>query len=148
MTRWQLWPVLTAVAVGIGVQGGLRDNLVKAQQTWEARKPSSYEFTIEVRCFCPGVAKTPPVFRVTAGKSSVVGELDAISQAFYESYNTVEKLFAAISRTLDRRQDGSTVEYDGALGFPVLADLDPVRDAVDDERHFRVTNFRVLENVK
>jgi hypothetical protein len=127
------------------LRGGLRDNLGKAQQTWETRKPSSYEFTIEVRCFCPGTAKTPPVYRVTAGKSTVVGELDAISQHFYESYNTVEKLFAAINRSLDRGQDRSTVEYDGDLGFPVLADLDPARNVIDDELYLRVTNFRVLE---
>jgi len=124
----------------------LRIGLAKAQASWQARKPASYEFTIEVRCFCPGIAKVPPSFRVVGGESSPVGELPEPSQRFYQSYNTVEKLFAAIERSLAYGQYKSTVQYDDKLGFPVVADLDPLRTTADEELYLRVISFRAIDD--
>ncbi|MGB2712590.1 MAG: DUF6174 domain-containing protein [Vicinamibacterales bacterium] len=126
--------------------GEPRARLAEAQKTWEASKPRSYEFTIEVRCFCVGISKTPPSFRVVDGSPSPLGELDPEGQHFYKTRNTIEKLFAAIDRSLPPYgETESTVQYDGALGFPQVADLDPQRESIDDELYFRVTGFRVIE---
>jgi len=125
--------------------GELRARLAEAQKTWEASKPRSYEFTIEVRCFCVGISKTPPSFRVVDGSPSPLGELDPEAQQFYKSHNTVEKLFAAVDRSLPPYGGTkSTVQYDGTLGFPLVADLDPRPESIDDELYFRVTAFRVI----
>lgn len=66
--------------------------------------------------------------------------------AVVQTRNTIEKLFAAIDRSLPPYgETKSTVQYDGALGFPQVADLDPQRESIDDELYFRVTGFRVIE---
>ena len=147
MMLWRPWFAATLVSIGMqaGVPEDPRTNLDTARQKWESRKPSSYEFTIEVRCFCVGIAKTAPTFRVVVGKPSAVGELVEESRRFYDRYNTVDKLFAAIERSLATGRDRSSVQYDGGFGFPISANLDPRRDVFDDELYFRVTNFRAIE---
>ena len=39
---------------GSGQEKNLRADLADARRKWEERRPSSYEFTVEVRCFCYG----------------------------------------------------------------------------------------------
>ena len=146
MGRWCVW--LALVVAGPGVlttqEADLRTSLAMAQTTWQARKPSAYEFTIEVRCYCPGIARVPPSFRVVDGEPSPV-KLEAQSEYVYKSYNTIDKLFVAIDRSLSRGQYNSAVQYDERLGFPVVADLDPRRETADDELFLRVSGFRVIE---
>lgn len=57
-------------------------------------------------------------------------------------YNTVEKLFAAIRRSLSFGKYRMLVQYHDALGYPVIADLDPKGDVIDDELVLKVTEFR------
>jgi hypothetical protein len=143
-------PLLAAVAalalIQSPTQSELRAALSTSRQTWEARKPATYEFAVEARCFCEGIARTPPVFRVTDGRAEVVGaELSPESRRFYEYYNTVDKLFIAIDRSLSRGEYKSRIQYDPDLGYPTLADLDPRGDVADDELYLRVTQFRTIE---
>lgn len=148
MTLWSLSLVVVLAASHIHAsvqEKDLRVALGDAQRKWEERRPSSYEFTIEVRCFCIGIERTPPTFRVTRGESVAITELSAESEKLYGSFNTVEKLFSALERSLSHGQHKSTVTYDEELGFPVKADLDPVRLLKDEELYFRVTGFRVIE---
>ena len=52
-------------------------------------------------------------------QSIAAGELDPEGQQFYKTRNTIEKLFAAIDRSLPPYgETKTTVQYDGALGFP------------------------------
>ena len=62
----------------------------------------------------------------------------------YERYNTVEKLFAAIRRSLSFGKYRMVVRYDADLGYPVVADLDPRFEVADDELVLKVTEFRVI----
>ncbi len=146
-----LWQPLLAVVTGLALiqapmQSDLHAALSKSRQTWEARKPATYEFSVEALCFCPGIVRTPPVFRVTDGKAEVVGaELSPESRRFYEFYNTVDKLFIAIDRSLSRGEYKSTIQYDPGLGYPRRADLDPLGNVADDELYLRVTQFRAIE---
>jgi uncharacterized protein DUF6174 len=117
-------------------------DLTNAEALWRSKKPKSYEFTIQVRCYCVGLSEAPPSFRVTESGSIAVSELDRVAFDAYDRYNTIEKLFAAIRRTLNFGRYKVAVQYDSDLGYPVVADLDPRRDAADDELFFRVTKFR------
>ena len=36
------------------------------------------------------------------------------------------------------------VTYDEKVGYPTDADIDPKKDALDDQFSFKVTNFRIL----
>ena len=137
--------VLLAVVPNLAQQTDLRVGLQAARAKWQQRQPSVYEFTLEARCFCIGIAKMPPTFRVRNGEPSTLTELDRDSATFYSRRDTIDKLFAAIEWSLNRGQDNSIVRYDEEFGYPLLAELDPQRSVVDDELVLRVTNFRVIE---
>ena len=123
----------------------IRADLTKARATWQATRPSAYEFTIEVRCFCLGITKTAPSFQVVGDESSPVRALASDSERFYSSYNTIEKLFAAIEQSVSRGQYKSSVQFDEKFGFPAKADLDPRHEVIDEELYLRVIGFRVIE---
>jgi hypothetical protein len=112
--------------------------LADAEARWRARKPKAYEFSLEVRCFCSGLAETPRRFAVTDGERS------PFSQGVYDHYNTVEKLFAVIRDSFSRGRSKMVVEYHADLGYPMLADLDPSAEVEDDELFLRVTDFKVI----
>jgi len=136
---------LLAVVPSLAQQTDLRAGLQAARAKWQQRQPSAYEFTLEARCFCIGIAKTPPTFRVRNGEPSTLTELDRDSVTFYSRRDTIDKLFAAIEWSLNRGQDNSIVRYDEEFGYPLLVELDPQRSEADDELALRVTNFRVIE---
>jgi hypothetical protein len=119
--------------------------LDEAEAQWRRQQPPAYEFSIEVRCFCPGLLQRQVSFRVTRGKVQPLEELEPASQRLYEHYNTVDKLFAAIQRAIMFGGHKIAVEYDADLGFPSKADLDPRERVADDELSFKVTAFRKLE---
>jgi hypothetical protein len=127
----------------IEAQGSLRDELASAEAKWQANKPASYEFTIEVRCFC-ALAATPPTFRVLNGVPSPLGRLEARERWTYGYYDTIDELFAVLQRTISRGAFKAVVQYDKDFGYPMSADLDPVQYTADDELFFRVTAFKPI----
>jgi hypothetical protein len=90
-------------------------------------------------------AKALPRFRVVAGVSHALHEFDPHAQRVYESFGTVDNLFVAIRGRLSRGQYKAVVQYDPEYGYPVVADMDPREEVLDDELYFRVTEFRPLE---
>jgi hypothetical protein len=116
--------------------------LAKAETLWRERRPATYEFTLAVQCFCPGLLKEPPSFRVTGGEAKALEPLRPLSERVYGTYNNVEKLFAAIRHAMSFGQYRIAVTYNDKLGYPVAASLDPRREVADEELSFRVWDFR------
>ena len=114
-----------------------------AEAMWQTNKPSVYEFTIEVICFCP-IEKTPPTFRVTNGVPARVGASDPKASSMYDYYDTIEELFVVVKRFTARNGIRINVKYDAELGYPRTADLDQAENMADDEMRFNVTNFKVV----
>jgi hypothetical protein len=136
-----------ALMIGwLGFQAGPQSRalqaLAQAEARWQQRKPSAYEFDIEVRCFCEGLLRRPVGFRVQGDEARPLEDLEAAARMTYEYYDTIEKLFAAIRRSLARGEYKVLVEYDPDFGYPVKADLDPKEKTFDDELLFRVSAFR------
>ena len=117
--------------------------LAVAEAKWQANKPSVYEFTIEVICFCP-IEKVPPSFRVTNGVPARVGASDPKASSMYDYYDTIEELFVVVKRFTSRNGIRINVQYDAELGYPRTADLDQAENMADDEMRFNVTNFKVV----
>jgi Family of unknown function (DUF6174) len=138
--------VLLAASLGslVSQQKTPAGALAEAEARWQARKPTAYEFTIEVRCECSGQGRRP-TFRVAGTEAKPLQDLDAASRRFYDHYNTVEKLFAVIRRSLTAGGYSIQVRYDVELGYPTMADLDPQLMVKDDELSLRVTKFRKVE---
>jgi hypothetical protein len=139
--------IAVAVVTGVGQQPtpsptSALDELARAEAKWQQRKPSAYEFAVEVQCFCLGLLQKPVSFRVDGTGSRPLQDLSDDSRRLYSYYETVEKLFAAVRRSLSQGQYRVNVEYDPELGYPIKADIDPRQYVADDELMFKVTAFR------
>lgn len=122
---------------------GLAD-LAAAEARWAAGKPASYEFVVEVSCFC-AMQRPPPSFRVTGSRSEPLQPFDDPRlQLMYERYDTVEKVFAAIRRAIEDGADGVHLRYDATLGYPILADFDFSVMAADEELSLRIVELRPI----
>jgi len=138
------------------VDGGIRDltvglmddldveellvGLGKARELWEASGVPSYQFQIEVQCFCQEEYRGP--FDVLVEDGVVVEALRNGEPAagFRPSdYFTVAGLFATVDRFA--YSDGITVDYHPEFGFPVVIDADPERDTIDDELRIVIHSF-------
>ena len=133
---------LFALGVSTSQANSAAASLAKAEAVWKAHQPRSYEFTISVGCFCP--PSTPPTFRVTDGQPAPVGNVDADTLRRYSAFNTIEKLFAELRPAAATGPHKMIVTYDDKLGYPTVADVDPKKDALDDQFSFTVTNFKIL----
>jgi len=120
-------------------------DLAAAEARWAEGKPESYEFVVEVSCFC-GMQRPPPRFRVTGERSEPLQPFDSERfQQMYEPYNTVEKMFTAIRRAIEDGADGLDIRYDPTLGYPLLADLNFSMMMADEELRLRIVEFRPIK---
>jgi hypothetical protein len=139
-----LWNHVTPLAARVPTQADPNVALAKAEAQWQKQKPSAYEFSVEVQCFCPDLLRKPISFRVTGATVQALEELKPGSQRVYEYYNSIDKLFDAIRRAIKFGGYKIAVDYDADLGFPSHAALDPRKTVVDDELVFKVTGFRKI----
>jgi hypothetical protein len=134
--------VVGLLGIQVPAQRDPLDALAQAEARWQKVRPHSYEFDVEVRCFCVGLLQKPASFRVVGADVRPLQDLQPDARGTYGFYDTVEKLFAAIRRSLARGQYKVSIEYDPELGYPVKADVDSRERTFDDELFFRVTGFR------
>jgi hypothetical protein len=141
-----LWP-----AVAEAQLPPLEVELVLAEAKWSASKPATYEFTLQIICFCgpapPG--SEPIVFRVNNGVGVLLtGARTALlrtrSLADLDKYSTVEKQFAFIRASLRERPYRAEIEYDPVLGYPRRMYIDPEQQIADEEYGFAIAAFAVL----
>jgi hypothetical protein len=62
----------------------------------------------------------------------------------FQRYDTVEELFGVLEQAFDNGADKVDATYDATLGVPIDVDIDPMRDAIDEEHGFVVEGFTVL----
>ncbi|MEO0557979.1 MAG: DUF6174 domain-containing protein [Bacteroidota bacterium] len=106
--------------------------------------PSDYAFTLRIGCFCPYVGP----LRISVKDSNVIdvhqlGPVDGgpTPQAWIdEQAMTLDELADLVDRA-HRDADDVDVTYDPTYGFPTDVYIDWIRDAVDDEIGYTVTNY-------
>ena len=129
---------------GAAAQSDPLKDLDQAEAKWKAQGVKNYEFIAKVVCFCP-----PPMpafaFRVTAGNGELTNSNDEMTRRNAEPYSTVEKLFAFLRDEAEKQPYRMVVNYHPELGYPISADLDRNRIAVDDEWLLSLTGFRTLD---
>jgi hypothetical protein len=62
----------------------------------------------------------------------------------FDAIATIGGLFDAIADALERPPASFSATYDPARGYPVCVDIDPIRNAVDEEVGYRVRDWRPL----
>jgi hypothetical protein len=122
----------------------------KNQDKWEAQDINHYRFTVAVSCFCP-FANVEVTYEVLNGQvveqsvqSSPDNPVDEVQVSdFYQSYNTIEKVFDYVSGAI-KDADETTIEYDPDYGFPTTVSVDWIKEAIDDEMYLTLSNFEAL----
>ena len=124
----------------------IQEQLALAEAKWSTNKPKTYEFTLEIICFCapapPG--SEPIVFHVNNGAGSRAGSLRTRSPEDLEKYSTVEKQFAFIRSALREQPYRVEIEYDPDLGYPRRVYIDPKQYTADEEYGFAIEAFTAL----
>lgn len=124
-----------------------RDDLRAARRRWEGARPASYAFTFERVCFCPVELVRPTIVTVRGGVVESLRYVDGgapVDPRFAGQFPTIDGLFDALEALLARDPAVFEARYDAGRGFPVRVDVDPIRDAVDDEVGYRVRDWRAL----
>ena len=156
MGRWLCSLLVTALLIGCttpsqqalppvppaDLSPAMRD-LFLAERRWDMRRPSRYEFGVEIRCFCVGLVTPPPRFVVLDGAPSALDRQPGEPSRLYQSFDTIDELFQRIRAAIKSGEHKIAVVYDADLGYPRVADLDPLERTVDDELYFRVVDFTV-----
>ena len=109
--------------------------------------PADYAFTLRVGCFCPYAGP----LRITVNEDEVVDvrQLDPqdgegnVDDWIEQQAMTLAELDALVDRA-HREADDVTVEYDPTYGFPTDVYIDWIKDAVDDEIGYTVTDYVAL----
>lgn len=163
--RWRgvserVWLLRSAVAVTVAVSivclpvgcdddGGPQPlDFVVAMQKWESRGPSDYSFDYALTCFC-GMLTWPIRVEVRGGevvRATRAGTEDELSEEELAQLPTIDELFAMIAEAIE--QDAAVIDatYDDELGYPVSVFIDWIKNAVDDEVSFTVTNVTALDS--
>lgn len=113
------------------------DRAEEAWDRWVSTAPAAYRYELLRSCFCggPGIGRWLTVIvndnAVAAAWVSDTGE--PLAPGELALVPTVDDLFAIVFDAIDHGADELTTEYERQFGYPVLIDIDYLRNAIDDE---------------
>lgn len=141
---------LAPAACGLAPFGpsGPAEELRAARAEWERQGIASYRYSISRTCGeCVPGADAPARVEVRDGRTVSVTALvpsRPIRPELFESFDTVEELFATVEEVIAGGPFRFSASYDSRLGYPVSYSADLDREHVDDERGFVVREFEVI----
>jgi len=143
--------LITLALILTACSGNTKSEFDLNQEKWQAAQVSHYRYSLFVGCFCPFTEKMPLNIEVKDGDMLSMTYTDGISISatdpefeFFARYGTMERLFSELEADLAGSADEVTVSYDPAYGFPQTANIDVIKEAVDDELSLTVSGFEAL----
>lgn len=140
--------LLLLLLQGCSLLGGNHRELTDldtARRVWDAQGLHDYDFTLNRSCYCGLYSPHRLEVRADTIKSAIRLENgEAIADSELKSFDTIEALFLVIEQAVDRA-DALTVEYNLALGYPTRIDIDYIKNAVDDEILYQVSDVTPLD---
>ena len=140
----------TIAIAALAVQGGCSaptqaiSDLTIARQRWEAARPSAYDYTLGISCFCGGEI-TRPVVIVVSGNSvesrKYADTGETVGAPFSVSFPSIDGLFDVLVQATGRKPAVLDATYHPSLGYPTRVSIDFVANAADDEMQYTITNF-------
>jgi len=144
---------VAALALGAGACGLLEPDPWRSRQAeldvnrsvWEDAAITEYTYELKRMCYC-GLAGA---LNVTVADHAVVAATRVDGQRIAPQdlhvVETVDDLFDVVQRAIDERAFRYTVEYDPELGYPTLVDLDPIREAIDEEVRYEASGLEPID---
>ena len=106
---------------------------------WEATGITSYTYQLRRLCYC-GLAGD---LIVTVSDHAVVGvervDGSPVPTSERQYVEGIDDLFDIVQDAIDERAFRYDVEYDDELGYPTVVDLDPIRNAIDEEVRYEAS---------
>ncbi len=128
---------------------GSQTEIERNKEKWQDANVSHYRFNLFVGCFCAFSQDMPLVIEVQ--NSEVVSmeyqsgkEIEVGNRELFDKYATIDRIFAELEKDINGEADEVIVKYDPTYGFPTEANIDVIKDAVDDELALTVSNFEKL----
>ncbi len=118
---------------------------------WKDAGVSHYSFSLFIGCFCPFAQDMPLNIEVKDGEVVSLTRFDGTpidptdpAYETYISYATIDLIFLKLETALTEAE-GVIVAYESVYGYPANIAIDYIKEAVDDELSFQISNFVVLE---
>lgn len=114
------------------------------QALWESQNIDSYQFDLQIGCFCLFELVQPVRVVVENGEVSSITYLEdgaPADVALFDGFATIDQLFARLAANQAQDPVKFDVTYDETLGIPLSADIDISEMMMDEELQFTVTNF-------
>ena len=135
-------------ACSAGATTDFDKNLAK----WNDANIFHYRYQLFIGCFCPFAGDMPLTIEVKDGEivsmtrfdGTPISETDP-SYSVYESYATIDRIFLKLEADQTGDADEVIVTFDSTYGFPANVAVDNIKEAIDDEISYQVSNFEVLE---
>ena len=134
------------------------DGYEAALKKWQESKFPDYEFRYGMLCYCirttPAliVVKSDTIYQVLnietrdslmieTGENSV----EYAGDLFKNHFKTIDELFEVIKDARAKGAHKLEVDYDVSNGFPVLIDIDYIKEAADDEIRYSVSEYQAYQ---
>lgn len=133
------------------------DGYENALETWKAEKSTDYEFKFRKGCFCPTAepaiieVRADTVFQVLSidTREILYVQIDEQTQVpamefFPDYYITISELFDVIKNARNQKADRIMAEFNQEIGYPLSISIDYLKNAVDDEVGYTISNYKKL----
>lgn len=141
IVRFLTLALLSAVLLVLAVLwwgNGEQRQIAEARRLWEGSRPSSYEMTFIIRCFC--AVGTPGGTTVTVVSESPPADLPKSPDQM-----TVDGLYdLLLDSWLQGSVDEFNFEFNSVMGFPEFISIDQDLATTDDEFTFFMVGFGAL----
>ncbi len=118
------------------------------RRLWNQKNVYNYRYTISNSCFCIPDARGPVVIEVRNGQTVSVTSVatgQPVDPQFFQTYNTIPKLFDVIEDAIKRRAYSLNVRYNARFGYPTQIDIDYNSQIADEEIFLTIENFQLIK---
>ena len=114
---------------------------------WNKQNISNYSYELSNSCFCIEDARGPVVIKVRNGVTTSITSVATGKDVkeYFQSYNTIPKLFDVIQDAIKRKAFSLNVRYDARFGYPTQIDIDYNSQIADEEKYLTIKNFKVIK---
>lgn len=116
------------------------EELSVEEQKWRDQNLASYEFTLQISCFCIREYTLPK--RVVVQNNEVVQVDDTPYKEFNDSaIQTIDGYFDFIRETRKQNPDEEEITYDTDLGYPTFIFFDISYQMADEEIRYTISEL-------